>query len=287
MSARSDRGGRPWRLAIVGWPVDHSLSPPLWEAMAGERGIELEYARCPVGPEDDEAWDAVWSSELDGFNVTAPWKERAVARCESLSPAAERIGAVNTVLRRNAAWEGHTTDGYGFARSVLAAGHRLRDRRVAVLGTGGAGRAVARAAADAGAETTFVTRHPDRIPTGCGDLDRIDWDALADVDPFEILVNATPLGSEVAPPVPARHAGEGTLVIDLHYVPPVTALLRTARAAGAQTLNGFGMLIHQACLGAAIVLDGDPAGAEEYEAAFWTAARALADRSLEPWGKGE
>lgn len=283
MSPRSDRGGRPWRLAIVGWPVDHSLSPPLWEAMAGERGVELEYARCPVEPEDAEAWDAVWSSELDGFNVTAPWKERAAERCDALSPAAERIGAVNTVVRRDAAWEGHTTDGYGLVRSVLAAGHPLRERRVAVLGTGGAGRAVARATADAGAETTLITRHPDRIPEGCEDLARIDWDALADVDAFEILVNATPLGGEESPPVPPRHAGAGTLVVDLHYVPPVTALLRRARAGGAETLNGFGMLIHQACLGAAIALDDDPAGAEEYETAFWAAARSLSDRSLEPW----
>jgi len=265
----------PWRLAIVGWPVDHSLSPRLWEAMARRRGIDLEYARCPVRPDDEEAWDALWSSELDAFNVTAPLKERAAERCESLGPVAGRIGAVNTVVRRGERWVGHTTDGYGFVRSLLDTHEPVRNRRMVVLGTGGAGRAVARASADAGATVTLVSRHPERNPTGCEDLDRIGWEALAGEEPFDILVNATPLGAEEPLPVPWRICPESALVVDLHYVPAVTEVIRTARAIGARTLNGFGMLVHQACLGAAIVLDDDPAGAEEYETAFWAAAREI------------
>lgn len=267
--------GRRWRLAIVGWPVDHSLSPALWEGVAARRGMALEYGRYRVAADDEDAWQALWVSHLDAFNVTAPHKERAAGRCESLDPLATRIEAVNLVLREGEAWRGHTTDGYGFVRSLLAVGEPLRGRRLGVLGTGGAGRAVAVAASDAGAEVTLVSRTPSRPPAGCEDLPRIDWEDLVE-SPFDILANATPLGrgdDSPAPPVPyARCCPEG-LAVDLNYEPPVTPFLRAARDCGARTLNGLGMLVHQACLGAALAFDGDPAAAESYEEDFWAVAR--------------
>lgn len=269
--------GRRCQLAIVGWPVTGSLSPALWEGMGVRRGFEIEYGLYPVDPEDEGAWDALWASELDGFNVTAPWKERAAARCDHLSPAAARIGAVNTVLRRPAAWEGHTTDGYGFVRSLLEIDQPLRGRSMAVLGTGGAGRAVACAAADVGANVTLVSRSPERSPAGCEELDRIGWGSLGDGGRFDLLVNATPLGGEGdPPPVPDPAWGPGTMAVDLHYRPPVTPFLRAAHAAGARTLNGLGMLIHQACLAAALLFEGDPSAAESYEVDFGSAAREAA-----------
>lgn len=268
-----------WRMAIAGWPVDHSLSPALWEAMAARRGLALEYGRYPVAPDDEDAWAGAWASDLDAFNVTAPHKERAADRCATLDPSARRIGSVNTAIRRGTEWEGHTTDGYGFVRSLLAADEPLRGRSVAVLGTGGAGRAVARAAADVGARVTLVSRTPSKPVEGCDDLPVIDWEALVAADPFDVVVNATPLGrdeSDPRPPVPfARCCPEG-LAVDLNYAPPATAFLRAARECGARTLNGLGMLVHQACLAAALVIEGDPAAAESYEEDFAAAAREVA-----------
>ena len=269
--------GRLWQMAIVGWPVERSLSPALWEGMGARRELAVEYGLCPVRPDDEASWDALWASELDGFNVTAPWKERAAARCDWLSPAATRIGAVNTVLRRDPAWEGHMTDGYGFVRSLLAIEEPLRGRSLAVLGTGGAGRAVARAAADAGARVTLVSRTPARSPTGCEDLERIGWGVLGERGRFDIVANATPIGGEDdPPPVPDGAWGPGTLAVDLHYRPAATSFLRAARAVGARTLNGLGMLIYQACLAAALLFDGDPSAAESYEEDFESAAREAA-----------
>lgn len=270
---------RRWRLAIVGWPVDHSLSPALWEGMAARRGLTLEYGRCPVEPDDVDAWTGVWGSDLHAFNVTAPHKEAAAARCEVLDEAARRIGAVNTAIRRDETWVGHTTDGYGFFRALLAAGEPLRGRRIAVLGTGGAGRAVARVSADVGASVTLVSRSPSKPVEGCDDLERIDWEALVDVDPFDVVVNATPLGrveGDPMPPVPFARCCPGGLAVDLNYAPPVTAFLRAARASGARTLNGLGMLVHQACLGAALLFDGDGWSAEAYEEDFRAVAREIA-----------
>ena len=267
-----------WDLAIVGWPVEHSLSPRLWEGMARRRGISLEYGRYPVAPDDEDAWNALWSSDLSAFNVTAPWKERAADRCDELGGLAGRIGAVNTAIRRGDSWEGRTTDGYGFVRSLLAVEEPLRDRRIAVLGTGGAGRAVAVAAGEVGADVTLVSRFPSREPPGCGDFERIGWEALAGGEAFDVVVNATPLGREASPPVPFRRVCPDGLAVDLNYAPRVTAFLEVAHDCGAKTLNGLGMLIHQACLGAALLFDGDPAAAETYEEDFWAVAREIGTR---------
>lgn len=267
-------------MALVGWPVGHSLSPPLWEGVGRRRGIAIEYARYPVEPGNWDAWDALWVSDLDAFNVTAPYKETAAERCDALSPAAERIGAANTVIREDARWVGHTTDGYGFVRGVLATSEPLKGRAVAILGTGGAGRSVARSAAEAGADVTLVSRFPSRAPRGCEDLPRIDWEELA-AKRFDVVVNATPIGRGQAagpPPVPYARCCQGALAVDLNYVPPVTAFLRAARAGGARTLNGLATLVHQACLGAALLLDADPAAAESYEDDFRAVAREIAPR---------
>lgn len=271
--------GGALHLALVGWPVGHSLSPLLWEGVGKRRGVTIEYARYPVDPEDATSWDALWASDLHGFNVTAPYKERAAARCDRLSPAAAEIRSVNTVIRDAGGWTGHSTDGYGFVRAVLAADEPLRGRRMAVLGTGGAGRSVARAAAEAGAEVTMVSRYPERVPPGCGRFPRIGWDALVEQDPFDVVVNATPVGRGRSASEPALSCGRActnALALDLNYTPPVTSFLRAARAAGARTLNGLSTLVYQACLGAALLLDRDPAAAESYEEDFRAVARQVA-----------
>jgi shikimate dehydrogenase len=264
-------------MALVGWPVGHSLSPLLWEGVGKRRGLAIEYGRYPVDPDDMTTWDALWASDLHGFNVTAPYKERAAARCDALSPAAAKIRSVNTVIRDAGRWSGHSTDGYGFVRALLAADEPLRGRAIAVLGTGGAGRSVARAAAEVGADVTMVSRFPDRAPPGCEDFPRIGWAAFAARDPFDVIVNATPVGrgrSSAEPQLPVPRPA--ALAIDLNYTPPVTSFLRAARAAGARTLNGLSMLVYQASLGAALLLDRDPAAAESYEEDFRAVARSVA-----------
>jgi shikimate dehydrogenase len=186
---------------------------------------------------------------------------------------------VNTVIRDAGGWTGHSTDGYGFVRAMLAAGEPLRGRAVAVLGTGGAGRSVARAATDAGAAVTMVSRSPDRVPPGCDAFPRIGWEGLPEQGPFDVVVNATPVGRGRTAgelPVPWVRACAGALAFDLNYAPPITTFLRAARATGARTLNGLSTLVYQACLGAALLLDRDPAAAESYEEDFRAVAREVA-----------
>ena len=116
-------------------------------------------------------------------------------------------------------------------RGVLAAGEPLDGRAVAVLGTGGAGRSVARATTDAGADVTLVSRFPSRVPTGCrSSAHRLE--ALADGPAFDVVVNATPIGRGSArwtATLPYERCCSGALAVDLNYTPPVTSFLRAAR----------------------------------------------------------
>ncbi len=264
-----------YRLAIVGWPVANSLSPELWETMGEGRGLEIEYERWPVEPEDKEAWETIWNSDLDAFNVTAPYKEAAAGRCERLSSAAERIASVNTVIRKSGGWRGETTDGYGFLRSLEEADVPVAGQRIALLGTGGAGRAVARAVADCDARVTFVSRAPERAVAGCEDCGCVGWDALDLLESPTIVVNATPLGRQVGdePPIPYRTWFPSAVAVDLNYDPPVTRFLELAVNEGARAINGVGTLVHQAALAAALVIDGDPRAAAGYANDFRIAAQ--------------
>jgi shikimate dehydrogenase len=272
-------GDPVYRLAIVGWPVEKSLSPLLWKGVGARRDIPIEYRRWPAPPDDPESWERLWVSDLSGFNVTAPYKERAATRCGGLESLAREIGAVNTVLKRNDRWEGFTTDGYGFVRSLEVEGEKLAGRAIVVLGTGGAGRAVARAAGEAGASVTLVSRSPERTPAGCEGCEVRGWDALEEGEPFDIIVNATPggkdPGSDPSPfPFEAALAHNG-LAVDLNYAPPTTGFLIDARRVGARVRNGLGMLVYQACLGAALLVDENPSAATEWESDFRTVAAEL------------
>lgn len=270
-------GDRIYRMAIVGWPVERSLSPSLWEGVGARRDIEIVYRLWPVPPEDARAWENVWAADLSGFNVTAPHKERAADRCDTLGPLAREIGAVNTVLKRDDRWEGFSTDGYGFVRSLEVEGDELGGRTVAVLGTGGAGRAVARAAVEAGAFVTLVSRHPELTPQGCGACEVSSWADLGQGETFDVVVNATPAGkgpeADSLPfPYEAALTGGG-LAVDLNYAPLVTGFMAAAGQAGARVRNGLGMLVHQASLGAALLMGDDPSTAKEWEADFRAVAR--------------
>ncbi len=263
-----------YRLAIVGWPVRSSLSPQLWETMGERRSLEIEYQRWPVEPGDKAAWEAVWESDLDAFNVTAPYKEAAAASCDRLSAAAERIASVNTVIRKSGGWRGETTDGYGFLRSLEEADVPVAGQRIALLGTGGAGRAVARAATDSDARVTFVSRAPERVVIGCEDCDCVGWDALDLLELPTLVVNATPLGRQFGdePPIPYRAWFPSAAAVDLNYDPSVTRFLELAANEGARAINGVGTLVHQAALAAALLIDADPRAAAVYANDFQTAA---------------
>jgi shikimate dehydrogenase len=205
--------------------------------------------------------------DIDGLNVTMPHKTDVAAAVDRLSAAAQALGAVNTVTRgpRRDELIGENTDGVGFIDTLrMDEGFEPAGRRCVVVGAGGAGRAVVRALAEAGAAAiTVVNRSAERAVAAvalAGTVGRVG--VPGDAAEADLVVNATPLGMRGGEgpdlPVDPVTLGPGQLVVDLVYQPAVTPLVDAARARGAAATNGLGMLIHQAAHSIRIWTGEDP-----------------------------
>lgn len=250
--------------ALFGHPVGHSLSPVFQNAAFRQAGLNAVYLAFDIGPERlPEALAAVRELEMLGANLTIPHKERAGRHLDELSRLAERTGSVNTVVNRGGRLRGETTDGSGFLRALeQSAGVNPAGRRVLLLGSGGAGRALAFALAEAGAELWLANRTAGRADRLAAELARFypagrintgSFEARAELlarTGIEVLVNATSVGLNPADP-PLFEAGElpesGLTVCDLIYHRE-TGLLKAAAARGLKRLDGLGMLIHQGAI---------------------------------------
>ena len=256
-------------VAVIGDPVRHSLSPVIHNA--AYRALELDwvYVALPVpAGGGSTAVAAVRALGLAGINVTMPLKHEAAAAVDRLSAAAEALDAVNTVVPVAGELVGENTDGQGFLDALrLDEGFDPADRRCLVLGAGGAARAVIHALAQAGArEVVVVNRTATRAEAAvrlAGGIGRLGTEE--DAPAADLVVNATPIGmagqgrlAEGAVPLDPSRLHAGQVVVDLVYEPPVTALLKGARARGAVGVNGLGMLIHQAAHAFRLFTGEDP-----------------------------
>jgi len=239
--------------AVIGSPVRHSLSPALHNAAFAAAGVDWVYTAFDVADGGAEAaLDAMRTLGLGGLSVTMPHKEAVARAVDVLSPAAAALRSVNTVVRRaDGLLEGHSTDGDGFVASLREAGVDPAGRDIAVVGAGAAARAVIDALGRSGATSiAVINRTPGKAATaadlagGAG----VVGDS-AHVAAAHIVVNATSvgMGSEALSVDPAL-LRRGQVVADLVYHPLDTALLQAARSAGAQVVDGLGMLVHQAAL---------------------------------------
>lgn len=240
---------------VIGWPVRHSLSPTILNAAFSAVGADWVYLAFEV-PEGRgaAAVDAMRTLGLGGLSVTMPHKAAVHDAVDLRTPVAVDLGAVNCVFRRDGRLVGDNTDGAGFIDALrLDEQVEVAGRRCVVVGAGGAGRAVARALAEAGAaDIAVVNRSPApaaRAAALVGVRGRVG--SQADVAAADLVVNATPLGmgaggeAERLPVDPTlMHAGQ--VVVDLIYHPEVTPLLAAARGRGAVAVNGLGTLVHQA-----------------------------------------
>jgi shikimate dehydrogenase len=258
MSAGGYLTGRARLAGVMGWPVAHSLSPRLHGHWLHRYGIDGAYVPLAVPPERlEQALQALPALGFAGVNLTIPHKEAAVSLVDQLSPAAERIGAVNTVVvEPDGTLSGDNTDGFGFiaALSESDVAWRAGAGPAVVLGAGGAARAVAVALLDSGApEVRLLNRTPERAHALArelgGAIHAVPWaERSAALDGAALLVNTTSLGMRGQPPLvlPLDALPRTALVSDVVYTPPVTALLVAARARGNRVVDGLGMLLHQA-----------------------------------------
>ncbi len=243
---------------VMGWPVAHSLSPRLHGYWLERYGIDGAYVPLPVAPEHfRDALSALAHMGFVGVNVTVPHKEAALAAVDRADDAARRIGAINMVsFAPDGATDGHNTDIFGFVEHLRASqpAWRAAGRTAVVLGAGGAARAVVAALADGGiGEIRLVNRTQARAEALARDLSGpvvcVGWDdrsrALAGA---ELLVNTTVLGMQGKDPLELDLAAlpPTAIVYDIVYAPLKTLLLAAAAARGNPTVDGLGMLLHQA-----------------------------------------
>jgi shikimate dehydrogenase len=247
------------RLAgVMGWPVEHSRSPRLHGFWLATYAVDGAYVPLPVRPERiGEALRALAVLSFAGANLTLPHKEAALAHLDERTAVARRIGAVNTiVVGPDGRLRGDNTDGFGFLAHLRASvpAWSAGERPVAVLGAGGAARAVIVALQDAGAREVRLTN---RTVERAEELRRVFGAAIKPVPWAEreealagasLVVNTTSLGMVGKPPLELRldRLAADAVVYDLVYAPLETALLRGAAARHNRTVDGLGMLLHQA-----------------------------------------
>lgn len=243
---------------LMGFPVMHSRSPLIHGHWMREHGLKGAYVPLAVPPAGLEAaLHALPSLGFAGVNLTIPHKEEALRLVDEVSPLARRIGAVNCIIvRKDGSLEGRNYDAFGFIESLRqgAQGVDLSSAPAVVMGAGGASRAVLAGLMDEGVpEIRLINRSVQRAQALAaefgGTVRAVKWEeragALADAG---LLVNTTSQGMQGEPALdlPLDDLPVDALVTDIVYVPLETPLLREARLRGNKTVDGLGMLLHQA-----------------------------------------
>lgn len=250
--------------AVIGWPLGHTLSPVMHQAALDELCLDATYTALPTPPGTEaDRFQDVRAGQLAGLNVTIPHKLAAFRAMDRLTTAAERTGAVNTVIRDGPRLLGDNTDPFGFLEALRQfGGFDPAGASVIVVGAGGAARAAVLALLDSGARRILVAnRTPARaheLITAIASADNTPIHACGltdsrlrkDLAAAQLLVNTTSVGMSGGPapaasPVPAGRLHPNLFVYDIVYRPAVTPLLAAAQACGAPTLGGLEMLVMQ------------------------------------------
>ncbi|MCW5710936.1 shikimate dehydrogenase [Shinella sp.] len=246
---------------VTGYPVKHSRSPLIHGYWLETLGLQGSYTRQEVSPEDFAGFISRLKSGESGFiggNVTIPHKETAFALADRPDALSEELGASNTLWLEDGRLHATNTDGFGFLANLDAAASGWdRTDRAVVLGAGGASRAILQAVRDRGvAEIHVVNRTAARAQELADRFGpRVHAHPMAALPEVMkgagLFVNTTSLGmdGEAAPDFDFSPLGEGAVVTDIVYVPLVTPILRQAAEQGFATVDGLGMLLHQAVPG--------------------------------------
>lgn len=246
---------------ILGYPVEHSLSPQIYAAAFKAAGLRnYNYIPLPIQPGKLMlAVEGIKGMNFRGVNVTIPHKTTILKYLDAIDSDALGIGAVNTVVNDGGMLTGYNTDVAGFLAALSEAHFLPEDCNAVILGAGGAARAILWGLCKRKAEfITIGARNPQKADALAkdfmqyGTVEGLDWnsdqfkDAMQTAD---ILINTTPLGMfpnmDDMPPVDLKLLPEGALVYDIVYNPVETKLLRTAKELGYPTLNGMSMLLLQ------------------------------------------
>lgn len=254
-------------LGLLGSPVGHSKSPAMYNYCFRKFGLDWVYLAFDVKPEEaGQAVQSIRTLGMRGANVTMPCKQAVIPYLDKLTPAAEAIQAVNTIINENGVLTGHNTDGSGYTRNLKNHDVEMQGKKIVLLGGGGAASAIAVQSALEGASELYIFNRKDefwnKIKEG---LDRIqkavpkcnimlldleDKEILKEkISKCDILSNATKVGmgqlKDQSLITDTSWYRKDLVVTDVVYDPTETKMLREAKAKGCKTCDGLGMLLCQ------------------------------------------
>lgn len=245
------------KFAVIGHPIGHTMSPFIHNRLFKLSGIEAEYTKLDIAPENlaDEYKNVL--SKLDGYNITIPHKQNIIPLIDEIDEKAKMYGSVNTVANIDGVAKGYTTDPDGFLKALDAAGIVL-DGRVVILGCGGVARTMAYEVVLKGLPLLFAVRKEDVeiAKSLCSEIEntvkgaKVSFCLIDELEgDIDVLVNATPLG--MFPKVDVQPVSDSVInrcasVFDAVYNPLETVLIKKALANGAKAVGGMSMLVWQA-----------------------------------------
>ena len=264
------------RLGIIGYPIDHSISPIFQQAALDYIGIDAIYEKWEVTPEKvGDFVNQLRAPDSLGINVTLPYKRAVIPFLDEVDEWATSAGAVNTIVNQGGHLSGHNTDGPGFLQALLnETGYDPKGTSALILGAGGAARGILLALVRGGVESIVIAN---RTLEPAGELSRLSYDsgvaseaisisgdALNEAaNSADLIVNCTSLGmshgpDELGSPMSAAQIPATAIVNDLVYTPMLTPMLKEAAEAGATALGGLHMLIYQGVLSFKMWTGQDP-----------------------------
>ena len=251
-------------LGVIGYPVEHSLSPLMHNRAIEELGMDYVYIPLPVAPENlAQAIAGFEAISLVGFNITIPHKQAIIPYLAEITPTAQMVGAVNTVERTDKGWKGTNTDVEGFIAPLQTLSRDWSKITPVILGNGGAARAVVVGLVELGCPKIHIVgrdRHKlDEFSRSWQSSPQIStviqthlWEQLTNLIPHtELLINTTPVGMSPQvdnSPVDASLMAQlpsSAIAYDLIYTPNPTQFLKLAKKQGATAIDGLEMLVQQ------------------------------------------
>ncbi len=258
---------------LLGDPVEGTLSPAIHNSAFRTLGLNNIYVPVKVQLDNlPEIVEAIRNLKVAGFNVTVPHKVSIIGLLDKLDESASSVQAVNTVVNRGGKLVGYNTDGEGALQNIQSKIGPVKNKRVVILGAGGAARAIAYSMAKAGADVTVANRTPARGKALAAIIRKRLRKKIAltplrkpalkkSISSADILINATTVGMEPKPNetlVTADMLHPKLVVNDIVYKPMRTKLLKEAERAGAKTIDGLGMLVNQAAISFKIWTRSEP-----------------------------
>ena len=236
--------------AVIGDPIKHSLSPVMHQWIFNSLGMDAEYIKIKVGKNElPKIVQKMKNGDLDGINITIPYKETIMEHLDEINPRAKLIGSVNCIMKSDSKIIGNNTDWYGFTMAMKKNDINPFERDVIVLGAGGTAKSILFSLQHMGVKKIFILNRSIERAQVLHD-DCITVYSLDDVEKIiksdSIIINTTSVGMQSnKSPLECGLIEKNQIIIDIIYTPQETCLLKYGMNIGAFTLNGLDMFIHQ------------------------------------------